>query len=245
MRAMLDGRFEEGDRLAQETLTYAEKAWGPHVRLNFHALLLSELGSPSERLQDVATAIEAHLEQDDQWACFRRCRLAFLYAELGREAEARGAYGRLAINQFAGLPTDRRRGPCLAFLSQVCACLEDIPGAAILYDLLLPYSGLNIACGNHICCGSGDYFLGLLAGTMRKYEDAQAHFEQALQFDAAMGARPFVARTQHQYGRMLLARDGPGDREKALGLLTQALGTAQELGMERLAGRAEALLGQL
>jgi len=59
------------------------------------------------------------------------------------------------------------------------------------------------------------------------------------------GARPFVARTQHQYGRMLLARDGPGDREKALGLLTQALGTAKELGMERLAGRAETLPNRL
>ncbi len=80
---------------------------------------------------------------------------------------------------------------------------------------------------------------------MRKYEEAQARFEHALEFDAAMGARPFVARTQHQYARMLLARDGPGDRDKALVLLTQALGTAKELGMERLVGRAEALLGQL
>jgi hypothetical protein len=44
---------------------------------------------------------------------------------------------------------------------------------------------------------------------------------------------------------MLLARDGPGDREKALGLLTQALGTAKELGMERLAGRAETLPNRL
>jgi tetratricopeptide (TPR) repeat protein len=196
-------------------------------------------------LQDAVAAIETHLDLDDQWACFRRCRLALLYAELGQEREARDAYGRLAINEFAGLPTHRSRSPCLVFLSQVCAFLQDVPGAAILYDLLLPYAGLNIACGDHICCGSGAFFLGHLAATMRKYEDAQAHLEQALQFDAGMGARPFVARTQHQYGRMLLARDGPGDRDKALVLLTQALGTAKELGMERLAGRAEALLGRL
>ena len=245
MRAMLDGRFEEADRLAQQTMDYAEKAWGPDLLVNSQAILLSELGSPRERLQDAVAAIEVHLEQDDQWACFRRCRLALLYAELGHEPEARDEYGRLASTQFVGVPTDRRRGPCLVFLSQVCASLQDVPGAAILYDLLLPYSGLNIACGNHICCGSGAYFLGLLAATRCRYVDAQAHFEQALQFDARMGARPFVARTQHQYARMLLARDGPGDREKALGLLTQALDIAKELGMERLVGRAEALLGQL
>ncbi|MGZ3356135.1 MAG: ATP-binding protein, partial [Isosphaeraceae bacterium] len=63
MRAMLDGRFQEADRLGQETLTYAEKAWGPRL-VTFQALLLSELGSPRERLQDVAAAIEAHLEED-------------------------------------------------------------------------------------------------------------------------------------------------------------------------------------
>ncbi len=40
------------------------------------------------------------------------------------------------------------------------------------------------------------------------------------------------------------ARDGPGDREKALTLLTQALDITKELGMERLVGRTEALLGQ-
>jgi class 3 adenylate cyclase/tetratricopeptide (TPR) repeat protein len=247
MRAMLDGRFQEAERLTQETIAYAEKAYGPHahVNLDFQALLLSELGSPRERLQEVAAAIEAHLEQDDQWACFRRCRLAFLYAELGGEPEARDAYGQLAINQFAGLPTHRSRSLCLVFLSQVCASLHDLSGAAILYDFLLPYSGLNIACGDLICCGSGAYFLGLLAATMCRYEEAQAHFEQALQFDTRMGAWPFVARTEHQYAHMLLARDGPGDREKALGLLTLALGAAKELGMERLAGRAEALLGGL
>jgi tetratricopeptide (TPR) repeat protein len=245
MRAMLDGRFEEADRLVQQTMGYAEKAWGALGVLLCQAISLSELGSPRERLQDAVAAIEAHLEQDDQWACFRRCRLALLYTELGREPEARDAYGRLAINQFAGLPIDRRRGPCLVFLSQLCACLQDGSGAAVLYDLLLPYSGLNIACGNHICCGSGAYFLGLLAATRCRYEDAQADFERALEFDARMGARPFVARTQHQYARMLLARDGPGDREKALTLLTQALDTAKELGMERLVGRAKALLDQL
>ena len=245
MRAMLDGRFEEADWLAQQAIAYAEKTWGPYGLLNYRAVLLSELGSPRERLQDAVAAIKAHLEQDDPWAYFRRSRLALVYAELGHEPEARDEYGRLAIKQFAGLPTDRRRGPCLVFLSQVCASLQDVPGAAILHDLLLPYYGLNIACGNHICCGSGAYFLGLLAATRCRYEDAQAHFEQALQFDARMGARPFVARTQHQYARMLLARDGPGDREKALTLLTQALDIAKELGMERLVGRAEALLGQL
>src|SRR3970040_1004060 len=56
-----------------------------------------------------------------------------------------------------------------------------------------------------------------------------------------MGAQPWVARTQHDYAGMLLRRDKPGDREKALALLTEALDTAQERGMKALVEKALAL----
>jgi hypothetical protein len=48
-----------------------------------------------------------------------------------------------------------------------------------------------------------------------------------------MGARPWLAHTQDDYARMLLARAGPGDRERAQELLDAALATYRELGMER------------
>ena len=47
--------------------------------------------------------------------------------------------------------------------------------------------------------------------------------------------------TQHEYADMLLKRGEPGDREKALELLTHALDTAQELGMKALLDKAGAL----
>ena len=56
-----------------------------------------------------------------------------------------------------------------------------------------------------------------------------------------MGVRPWLTRTQHDYAAMLLARDQPGDREKALELLAQALDTAQALGMKDLVEKALAL----
>lgn len=55
--------------------------------------------------------------------------------------------------------------------------------------------------------------------------------------NSAMGACPWVAHTQYQYARMLLARDRAGDSEKAATLLKDALATARELGMRALEDR--------
>jgi DNA-binding NarL/FixJ family response regulator len=60
---------------------------------------------------------------------------------------------------------------------------------------------------------------------------------QALAMNAQMGAKPWLAHTQHAYAVMLLSRKQPGDREQALSLLDEALGTARELGMRVLEER--------
>jgi class 3 adenylate cyclase len=127
-------------------------------------------------------------------------------------------------------------------LSQACFLLADVPRAATLYELLLPYVGRNVVGqGFGEYWGSASRYLGLLAATMGHPEDAEKHFEDALQMNARMGARPLLAYTQHDYADMLLHRSAKGDREKALALLTQALDTAQELGMKALVERALAL----
>jgi class 3 adenylate cyclase len=149
----------------------------------------------------------------------------------------------LAANDFADLPQDYADWlPSISLLGYVCAFLDDGRRAATLYDLLLPYAGQNVVVGPAISClGSASLSLGQLAATMERWEEAARHFEDALEMNARMGARPRVARTQHDYAHMLLARDEPGDRQKALELLAQALDTAQELGMKALVERALAL----
>jgi hypothetical protein len=52
-----------------------------------------------------------------------------------------------------------------------------------------------------------------------------------------MGARPWVSHTEHDYARMLLARNASADRERALELIAAALTTYRELGMESWAER--------
>lgn len=60
--------------------------------------------------------------------------------------------------------------------------------------------------------------------------------------NSRMGARPWVAHTQFNYAQMLLARGEPGDREKARGLLQEALDAAQQMGMVKVAKDCEAPL---
>jgi hypothetical protein len=73
---------------------------------------------------------------------------------------------------------------------------------------------------------------------MGLWEDAEAHFEAALDLNARLTARPWLARTQHGYAQMLRARGRPADAKRVRDLLQCALGTAQDLGMTTLAERA-------
>ena len=82
--------------------------------------------------------------------------------------------------------------------------------------------------------GSVARSLGLLATVLARYDDAERHFENALEMNARIRARVWVAHTQHDYARMLVARDGPGDRARATALAAQALATAREVGMKPL-----------
>src|SRR5207249_9261357 len=96
---------------------------------------------------------------------------------------------------------------------------------------LLPYSDRVALSYPEISLGPVSRFLGILASTTARWSDANRYFEDALALSERMGARPWLARTQEEYGRMLLARGEPGDAAKAHGLLDSALALRSELGM--------------
>ena len=87
-------------------------------------------------------------------------------------------------------------------------------------------------------------YLGLLATVQGWWEEAQRHFDAALQLNVQIGALPQVAHTRRDYAAMLLARSRRDDRARARELVEQALATYRELGMERHAATAQALLAE-
>jgi len=55
--------------------------------------------------------------------------------------------------------------------------------------------------------------------------------------NARMNARPWLGWTQYDFATLLLRRGEPGDREKAISLLKEALSSAGQLGMTLLTSR--------
>jgi uncharacterized protein HemY len=80
-------------------------------------------------------------------------------------------------------------------------------------------------------------YLGLLSVAEGRWEEAQRQFTNALDLNRRIGARPWLAHTQEDCARMLLARGDAADAERARVLLDAAVTTYRELGMESHAAR--------
>ncbi len=192
------------------------------------------------RLKELEPVVRYFVQQHSVAAAWRP-GLALIYSELGRTEEARAEFELLAQHDFADLPRDALWMACMTYLVDVCTFLGDRARAATLYQLLLPYAGHTAVVGTAAACyGAVSRYLGALATTLGRWDEAVQHFEDALAMNARMGARPWLAHTQHQYATMLLARDLAGDSEKARELLKAALVTARELGMRALEERLTA-----
>ena len=236
MRAMMDGRFEDGERQALEALAIGQRAQLPGAMQQFGAQMV-DLRWKQGRLQELEAPTKAYAEENPQVPAWR-CALALIYSETGKEEEARAEFERLAADGFSDLPQDALWLISIAILADVCAYLGDSRRAATLYGLLLPYAARNITTAPGLTSiGSASRHLGNLATLMGRTDEAEKHFEDALEMNGKIGAPPWVALTQQWYAQMLLARDEPGDREKAVELVSQALDTAQELGMKALVER--------
>jgi class 3 adenylate cyclase len=77
----------------------------------------------------------------------------------------------------------------------------------------------------------------MMAAVMRRWDDAERHFEDALALETRAGMLPWLVHSQYNYAKMLVARNQPGDQRRAMELLQQTLDTAYELGMKKIIER--------
>jgi len=120
--------------------------------------------------------------------------------------------------------------------------LGDVARAEKVYDLYLPYRALNLVhVRAHYCYGWAEHFLGLCAATFSRWSAAVEHYEAALESQRRWDARRHLSRTLSAYAETLLARNEPGDRERARALAAEALQTAQQLNATNLLERARAV----
>lgn len=244
MRALMQGRFDEAERGAAEALAAAESAanWNgitsSRVQL---AWCWKDVGRAAEHAAGVERFVQEEVLTRPMSGGARAMwngNLALFLAEAGLKTQARGYLNRVAGCDDAELTSDVDGRSAVALAAEACALLVDARPARRLYDLLLPRDGFCILGGRGVYFrGAAARYLGLLAMTLGHHEDAIRHLQDALRTNTHAEAPPWIARTQLDLGRALVARHGPSDEQRAIDLLDRAELLAGELAMRSLTER--------
>jgi DNA-binding SARP family transcriptional activator len=227
MLALLEGRLADAEQLIERAHILGERAQS-YDAFNFYQLQRFALRREQGQLAEVLTDLEQTAAADPNRPLLR-CALALAYWELGRPEPALRLFGELAAGDFAALPVNNDWLLSAALLSEFIASTDVPDRADALYHRLVPYDGLNVDT-YEVSTGAVSRYLGLLAASTRRFEQAAHHFEGALAMNDRMGARPWHAHTQEDYARMLLAHGDPANRRQAAELLAAAHSTYRELG---------------
>ena len=231
MRLLLAGDFEQVEAEGWAAVALGNRIQDPNTgnATLLQACTMRRERGGLERLEGPVRAYSERFASIPGW----RCVLAHLLAETGRADEARAILDDFAASGFEGIPLDGIWLGAVAYLAETAAAIGDPTHAAALHDMLQPYADRNVAVGlSATCTGSAARHLGLLAGLLGRRTPAIAYFETALAINERMRARPWVARTQIEFAR-LLSEEQDG-RDRAAELLEAGLAEAQRLGMPRL-----------
>lgn len=235
MRAILEARFEAAEHLAEEAFAIGAAASGQEIAtVVYEAAQMFAMRFGQGRLGEVE---EATLEFTRRYPWIQPWRLPLLYSELGREDEARAELERQTSGDLADFPRDGLWITRIAALAHACALVGDARRAGRLYDLLLPFAARNVSTIADQSCGPVAIRLGMLAATMKRWEEAERHFAAGLALGRRMRAPTFIALNLSEHARMLLARAGTGDRERARKLLGEAEAICRERGINAVLER--------
>jgi hypothetical protein len=242
-RTIIAGRLADADRLAAEAAEIGrlggqrEADWA----LGVHRLVIgtergtidAEFADGLLRAADDFIAAGGSLNLMDAAA-------ALAAVQVGRTAEAHAVFDRLM-----------RRSPSLdyftilgeSFLALLVLRLGQRAEAAAMYERLRPYPEWVIPT-LAFPLPSVSFHLGLLAGFLGRFGEAEEHYTQAVTDHEGIGAPTFLARTRLEWARMLLTRRGTGDEARAHTLLVGASAAARDLGLLGVERDAAALLGR-
>ncbi len=167
-----------------------------------------------------------------------RAGVATAYCWIDRRAEAAAIVEQATADGFEHLPWNSGRLDALALYADAAAQTGVSRAAAALYDLLEPWQEQVV--WNGICSyGHTRMYLGMLAATLDRHEQADQHLGFACEFHDTNGVHLWGARS-HLVWAEALARRGEGAR--ALEHASRALDLAREHGYPPIEARAAAII---
>jgi tetratricopeptide (TPR) repeat protein len=219
--ALIQGRLRECERLAADAVQLRPDEPAPAL---LGVAACRERGRAAQAevlLRGVLTRHPDHAEA--------HALLGALLADLGRDAEARRQLDQVTAADLT---------PAVAALAaETAAALMSREHAQLLVAPLEAHSPAGAGW-----CGSVARHLGLLAHTLGRWDEAEAHFRVALEANARATAPVLVAHTRRDYSALLRVRGEPGDWELASDLLAEAATVYRRLEIGPLAEYAEAVL---
>jgi class 3 adenylate cyclase/tetratricopeptide (TPR) repeat protein len=237
------GDFDRVERHAHETMVMVSRSrfpWGGFRSLLALAGARAHRGAWTEAHDALDVLVEPGRVFDDAGRivhAFARVfrQLLRLYAEGGD-----GGVERLVDDVIGVIGTDTYS------LAPLCALVELSEAAGLPAAAEQPRRRLARAAARGVVFSSGWMFLvprvlGVAAALQERWDDAAAHFGEAIDVATAAGARAELARTYLDYARMLGARRGDDARAEAGPLVEGAGRLFRELGMSAFAWRADQL----
>lgn len=239
-RALLLGRLDEAPALIDATLDHASETPNAMASWQFQHFALQWERGGLETFEDLlATFPQAR----PGVGFMARAAIALIQASTGRAEEARAGLQDLAAELSA------HHQPWIwllsaAWLVDAADRVGDAEAARLLQRALEPYERLHVigATGTVAAYwGSVSRLLANLALLLGDEDRAVQYADQALTAHTRVGSRPYVARSQAELARTLLARGRAGDNDRAVALIEEASAAAARMGLTSV----EALLDSL
>jgi hypothetical protein len=140
--------------------------------------------------------------------------MSLVLCEVGRLDDARQHFELLMRGGLDDLPPDYMSLLIPVYASVACARLGDARRARRLHEILEPYSHWLVTTAAS-WFGATTHYLGLLAATLGRFDEADARFAAAERTYASLDAQPWLARLRSDWDAALLTRpraddDSPG-----------------------------------
>lgn len=236
MRAMMAGRLVEAEayvRSARERMVLSGDAnAGAYAGIQ-GALLAFERGRSAEVSSFLASAgwVFAYREH----VAGVSAALATVELESGIEGPARSLLVSMRDSDWKRFRESPEQLGTASWLAELCAKLADAEFAKSMYELLVPY-GDRVCCFYSVACrGAWARYLGLLARTAGRFDEAAGWFTKSVAINRALGADLYVAWSRWEWAESI-ARGGSaeGDLGRARELAAEAAQFADEHGLGRL-----------
>jgi DNA polymerase III delta prime subunit len=235
-RVLFAGNLAEADVLARQALEIGRATQPLHDFRMIYGVQRFEIRLEQDRADELLPALTEAARTENAES---RAMLAQAYCQGGRGEEARPVFDAL-MAVLPDLIPDPNWIIAVTRAASVCADLGDQAAADRLYPLLAPYAD-RVAANGVVCLGSVAHYLGLLADTLGRVDEAESHLTVGEATHERLQAPGWRARSRLARARLLLRRGQSEDVTRAREVLGEVIATARELGLVNLERRAAEL----